>query len=91
MNEEQKTGALIFTVAFTLMAVTLVLSQGWGNPRVDLFLHFQYGDGAMEEVSIYTRYVLAPLVIVAGYGAVRYFSLVPPIFRRQSRPTGKKE
>lgn len=83
MNEDQKAGALIFTVALTLIAVTLVLSQGWGNPRAELYLNFQYGDSSL--VFVYSRYVLAPLVFVAGYGAIRYFSLVPPILRRQPK------
>ena len=90
MNEDQKTGALIIVVALTLIVVTLVLSQGWGNPNVDLFLHFQYGDSTLDAVSVYARYVLAPFVIVAGYGAIRYFSLLPPIFRRQPKRHDEK-
>ncbi len=89
MNEDQKVGALVFAVALTLIAVTLVLSEGWGHSNVSLFLHFQYGESYSDAITVYSRYVLAPLVIVAGYGAIRYFSLLPPIFRRQ--PKSKDE
>jgi len=89
MNEDQKVGALVVAVAFTLIAVTLVLSQGWGHPSVSLFLHFQYGESYSDAITVDSRYVLAPLIIVAGYGVIRYFSLIPPVFRRQ--PKSKDE
>jgi hypothetical protein len=85
MNEDQKAGALILVVVITFIAVTLVLSQGWSHPEASLYLKYQYGDSFMDVLIIPTRYVLAPLVIVAGYGAIRYFSLIPPLFRRQTK------
>lgn len=92
MNQNQKTGALIFLIAATLIVVALVLSEGWGRPGVSLYLDFLflYGGGGVfdryyEVGRLPTRYVLALLVAVAGYGAIRFFSLIPPIFRRRSQ------
>ena len=86
MNDEQRTGTLIVAVAVTLIIMTLVLSQGWGAPPgVGLFINVQYGDTWLDSFTIYSRWILAPLVAVAGYGVVRYFSLIPPIFRRQGK------
>jgi hypothetical protein len=87
MNEDQKVGTLIIVVAATLIAIALVLSKAWGAPGVSLYL-FEFSfefDDSVEHVVVYTRYVLAVFLLIAGYGVARYLSLFPPLFRR-SKP-----
>jgi hypothetical protein len=98
MSNDRKVGALILVVAVTLIAVTLVLSEGWGRPGVSLYLSYLFlygGGGPLDDYygagRIPSRYVLVPLVMVAGYGVIRFFSLIPPIFRRQIKSQDKVE
>ncbi len=98
MNEDQKTGAIILAVAVTLIAVTLILSWGWGSdlPGASLYLTYwswpgEHSYDPWQSQYVETRYVLAPLVIVVGYGAIRYFSLIPPIFRRRAKTKDKED
>ena len=85
MNPDQKAGTLIVVTAATLIALTLVLSVGWGNPNFDLQLaHFEYksDEGGTDYFIVYTRYVLAALIAVVGYGIARYFGVIPIIYRK---------
>ena len=95
MNEDQKTGTLIIIVAVALVAVVLVLSKGWGVPGFSLYLHqfeCEYNpDPTKSCLVIETSYVLAVLILAAGYGVARFFSVIPPIFRKRKSPTPDSE
>lgn len=90
MKEDQKAGALIVAVAITFIAVTIVLSEGWTRSDVRPYIVFQYGETFLDSIVLETRFLLAPLVIVVGYGVIRYFSLIPPLFRRRLKPKDDK-
>src|SRR6266850_433779 len=94
MNEDQRAGTLVILVSVVLIAVALICSHGWGT-TVELFL-FEFtldfnSDGFRDpdnifHVVVWTKYVLAVLIVGAGYGIARYLSLIAPIFRRKARP-----
>jgi hypothetical protein len=94
LSEEQRVGALIFLVAAVLMAAALVCSNGWGT-RVDLYLfevNWRSDDGFIDpdifgsqiRFTVWTKYILGLLVLLAGYGIARFFSLIPPVFKKLS-------
>lgn len=87
MNAERKTGALIVLVAVVLAVAALVCSDGWRTAYPLWLINFvyQYGDysGEAVRVVVLTKYVVALLVLVAGYGIARFFALIPPIFIRR--------
>ena len=95
MSQDQKMGTLIIIIAVSLVAIVLVLSKGWGVPGFTLYLHqfeCEYSPDPTEScLVIETRYVLAVLIFVAGYGLARFFSVIPPIFRKRKIPTSNSE
>ena len=95
MNPDQKAGTLIVLIAATLIAMTLVLSDGWGIPNFNLQLvRFEYKSDegyGNDYFIVYTRYVLAALIAVVGYGFARYFGLIAAIFRKTKPSKTTKE
>lgn len=82
MTPDEKQGLTIIVVASTLIAILLVLSKGWGTTYV-LGTSFSSPlalftvEWNEESFSFYTKYPIAFLVLIIGYGAARYKSLVP--------------
>lgn len=90
MRADQRTGALIVVVSIVLIAIVLLMSDGWGLPQVPLYLYNPYV--AAEAISAEpglewaeapvlffasTRNDVSILLIALGYGVCSYFSLLP--------------
>jgi hypothetical protein len=94
LNKDQIDGSRIVLAAFILGAMALVCSNGWGSAQGPLWLYqddFQYGDYFQDSirVTILTKYVIAVLLAVAGYGTGRFFALIPPLFMRKIPTKGE--
>ncbi len=92
MNQNQRLGATVIVVSLALMAIALVLSKNWGVAGYPLVLYYiddlDY-DSAFKEfehTAIYTKYVIAMLVVPLTYGVLRYLSLVSSPFSKRPRP-----
>ena len=83
MNRNQRAGCVFVIVGLALVAIALLLSFGWGNPDTQLIIYYigpQEYDSAfkdLENTRIYTKYVLAILVLPITYGVLLYSSLAP--------------
>jgi hypothetical protein len=95
---ERRQGLIVIVASLTLIAVSLVLSEGWraGFSSVYLFewttcVEKGTGTSALartlhscrEEVTLFrTKYVVAFLLLTLGLGVARYFALIGNPFEK---------
>jgi hypothetical protein len=80
MDRNQKAGCVLITLSLALATIALLISAGWGtdSPLVIYYLDHQDYDSILkdfENTAIYTKYVLATLVVPTTYGLLLYKSL----------------
>lgn len=98
-TDDRKAGLLILVGALTLIAIALVMSDGWGYATVPLYLFspievksiyfdpdWDWLRPALEFFSL-TRNVISLLLLLFAYGLCRYLSLLPPLLRRNRHLT----